>query len=344
MVLPTRNTVIAQDVPFLQWANGLMRGRSSAQSGFSGWVGWLVEHERDEELDEAARKAGCKGVEIRHQGRDGRGDALKRYWSFGQEILLYPITTGPVAGTIVRACKPEHLGAMAEAGLGVRWPKEEMDGSRGKSRFALRAIVHPLAEVGYLRPLQLVATSLMSERLLCALVAHMEACSQADKIKGREVFPAELAWPLGPGDETSFGSGQSTRVVPMVCMHPRKVEASYVEGHWRSDAVYAALEEQWPAVQAWARSYCQATADRGQGAADGRASADAHYGAGGLYMPGADDIEECITKTDEPELLEKYRDRALDLRDARAITAQEQMRLSAMIEEKLARSLDTVQF
>jgi hypothetical protein len=350
MALPTRNTVVAQDVPFLQWANGLMRARSSSSGSFASLVGWITEYERDDELDAAAKKAGIPGIEVRHQGRDGRGDLVKRYWSFGPHILLYPITTGPVAGTMTRALRPEHVSRMGEAGLGVRWPREEMDGSRGKSRFALRALVHPLVEAGYRGPLQITATGLMSDRLLAALVAHVEACAQADRIKGREIFPAELAWPLAAGEETSFGSGQSTTVVPMVCTHPRTIDARYVEEHWRPEAAYGALEQAWPQVQAWASDYCAAAQSSAapDGAAkggDGRAAPlTAHYAADGLYVPGPEDIEECIARTDDPQILEAYRQRALDLREQRALSVADQMRLAAMIEDKLAHTLDSVQF
>jgi hypothetical protein len=65
----------------------------------------------------------------------------------------------------------------------VRWPETETDGSRGKSRLAVRTLAKPLTDVGYYSPLQVTATGLMSERLLSALSAHVqEACPQAEKI------------------------------------------------------------------------------------------------------------------------------------------------------------------
>jgi hypothetical protein len=257
VALPGRNDVVAPEAPFLQWANNLIKARRTAGVGpFTTHVGWMTETGRVEDLDEACARASLEQIEVKRSPRDGRDATIQRYWSFGDTLGLYVLTTGPVAPTVGRSVKGENACRSAEAGLGVRWPETEMDGSRGKSRLAVRVLPKPLTDVGYLSPVQITATSLMSEKLLAALAAHVTACEQAEKILGRTepVFPGELLLPLGPGEEMAFGKVQSTMAVPMVCRHPKQLDAEYVRAHWRSEAVHEALERLWSAVQSWRSS------------------------------------------------------------------------------------------
>jgi hypothetical protein len=329
MPLPGRNEPVAPEAPFLQWANGLVKARRTAGVGsFSSHVGWLTEAGRAEDLDEACARAELEQIEVKRSPRDGRDATIQRHWSFSDEIGLYVITTGPVAPTVSKSVKGETARRSAEAGLGVRWPEAEMDGSKGKSRLAIRVLPKPLTDVGYLSPLQITATSLMSEKLLAAVAAHVAACEQAEKILGRAepLFPGELLLPLGPGEEAAFGKGQSTMVVPMVCRHPKQLDAEYVQAHWRSDAVHTALEQLWPAVQAWAKEYTVIQQD--EKAAPAGPPSD-------LYRPQPDEMELAISQARTQDVLEFLRSHSLDLRDRGDITVEEQAHLAALIEDRL---------
>jgi hypothetical protein len=58
-------------------------------------------------------------------------------------------------------------------------------------------------------------------------------------------------------------------------------------------------------------------------------------GTDDLYLPGSEDVEQCIKKATDPRHLEVYRQHLLTLRDRREIDAAEQMRLAQLIEDRL---------
>lgn len=246
---PGRNTPqTIQDVPILQWANGRSEARPIGAGRFAGFVGFHVEIGKDESFDRACHAAGVARCEIRHQ-RPG-GTEIKPHWSLGEQIVLYPITAGPVATTIAGCV--QQAAATAAAGIGLAWPSGE------KSRMALRCLIG-VGDTWQL--VQLSARSTATDRLLAALLDHYRACAAADSLIDRARHPEpvqfhELALPLIAGAEQTAGKGEDTaQVVPFVSAHPRDLDRAYISSCWRKSAIHEAALAAWPGIVAWAAGY-----------------------------------------------------------------------------------------
>lgn len=257
-----RNRVRAvSDAATLQYANGKSQARRPAGTGrFAPYVGFHIEVGRDGELDEAMRQAQVPLMEIKHQ-RPGGAEVVK-HWDLGESVKLYPVSSGPVAPTVAGSLAGGNARETAEAGIGLRW------GNGERSKLAVRGYLHPLVAVGYLRLIQFSVRSRMTDELLKALVDHGRICEAADSLVDRGRHPElvtfhEIALPLGPGEETEWGKGDTATVVPFVSLHPREIDAEYLRGVWRADNVHAAALREWEGIQHWAREYAAASEESG---------------------------------------------------------------------------------
>lgn len=253
-----RNKVRAvTDAATLQYANGKSQARRSVGAGrFAAYVGFHIEAGRDGELDDAMRAAKVPQVEIKHQ-RPGGAEIVK-HWDLGETVKIYPVTSGPVAPTVAGSLAGGNARETAEAGIGLRW------GNGERSKLAVRGYLHPLVQVGYLRLVQFSVRSHMTDELLKALVDHVRVCEAADSLIDRTRHPElvtlhEIALPLGPGEETEWGKGDTATVVPFVSLHPKEIDAEYLRSVWRPDSVHAAALREWEGIQDWAREYAAAS-------------------------------------------------------------------------------------
>jgi hypothetical protein len=249
-----RNKVHAsQDAATLQYANGKSVARQTIGTGrFVPYIGFHIEVGREPELDEAMREAKIPQMEIKHQ-RQG-GAEIVRHWRVGEQVRIYPVTSGPVSPTVAGSLAGRNARATAESGIGLRW------GAGERSKMAIRAYLDPLVRVGYMRLVQLSVRSRMTDVLLAALVDHMRACEAGDSLIDRTRHPEvvtfhELALPLGPGEEEEWGKGDTATVVPFASQHPPELDAEYLRSIWRPDTVQAAALRDWESIQLWAQEY-----------------------------------------------------------------------------------------
>lgn len=246
--IPRNTPQAVQDCPILQWANGRTEARPVGVGRFAGFVGFHSEVGKDEAFDRVCHAAGAARMEIRHQRESGQ-PAIVQHWSFGEQIVLYPITAGPPATTISGCLRA--AAATAEAGLGLAWP----EGAR--SRLAIRALLL-VGDTPVL--IQLSARSTTTDRLLAALLDHYRACAAADSLIDRSKHPEpvmfhELAWPLAAGAEAQVGRGETTTITPFVSAHPRELDRDYITSCWRRKAVHEAALAAWPGIVVWAAGY-----------------------------------------------------------------------------------------
>jgi hypothetical protein len=319
--LPQMNPVLGTDVPLLQWSSGKTQMRTTPGKGyFAGTVGFHSEAGRYDDFDEACAAAGIRQVEIRRQSGE-----TQTYWNFDETLAVCPITTGPVITSVFRLGDKDNALRTAQAGLGMRWTRDQQD--RPRSRVAVRCFLPALTAHDYWGLVQFVASSTMSDRLLAALADHVRVCHAAAKELGKPVFAAELHLPLGPGSEVTVGKTQQMTLVPVVSQHPKTVTRSYVDEMYHPDGVAAAVEQVWESIVSWATEYTMALPT---------VEPAAHpAGTDDLYLPGSEDVEQCIKKATDPRHLEVYRQHLLTLRDRREIDAAEQMRLAQLIEDRL---------
>lgn len=240
------------DAVALQWANGKSLGRRPDESRFGPFVGFHIQTGKDPELDAILSKLTWPTVAIKHQ-RPGGAEVVE-HWDLSEELELLPITAGPVASTVGACLANGNAAETALAGIGLHWGRGE------KSRMAVRGFVRALWEAGYRRPVQLGVRSRMTDYLLAALLDHTRAAVAADALAqaatpGRQVSPAELWLPLGPGSETEFGKGDTATVTPLVSRHPQALHVDYLRSLWRPADLWRAAVEAWPLTQAWAKEY-----------------------------------------------------------------------------------------
>jgi hypothetical protein len=250
------------DAPTLQYANGKTVFRATIGSGrFAPLVGFHIEVGRSDALDEAMRAAKVGQIEIKHQ-RTG-GAEIVRHWSLGETIRFYPVTSGPVATTVGGSLSGKNARLTSEAGIGMRWGQGE------RSKVAVRGFLDALVRVDALILVQLSVRSRMTDVLIAALLDHGRVCEAADGLIDRGKHPDvvtfhEVALPLGPGEEQEWGKGDTATVVPFTSLHPAAVDADYLRGVWRPDAVHGAAYAAWEGIQEWAREYAAKDAE-GQG-------------------------------------------------------------------------------
>lgn len=241
------------DAPTLQWANGKSFYRQTLGTGrFVPFVGFHIEAGRDGELDQAMLAAKMPQIEMKHQRP--AGVEIVRHWSLGEDLVLHPITSGPVAPTVAGSCAERNAQATADAGIGLRW------GAGERSRMAVRGFIAPLLAVGCLRIVQFSVRSRMTDVLLSCLLEHGRVCEAADSLIDRAkhaevVTYHEIGLPLGPGSEQEWGKGDTATVVPFASAHPETIDAEYLRGRWRSNELHAAAYAAWAGIQDWAHDY-----------------------------------------------------------------------------------------
>lgn len=249
-----RNKIQAvQEAATLQYANGKSVARTTVGSGrFAPHVGFHIEVGRDNEIDEALRTAKIPQIEIKHQ-RQG-GAEIVRHWSLGEQVRIYPVTSGPIAPTVAGSLSGRSARLTAEAGIGMRWGQGE------RSKMAIRGYLDVLARVGSVRLIQLSVRSRMTDVLLGTLLDHGRVCEAADNLVDRGRHPEvvtyhEIALVLGPGDEQEWGKSDTATVVPFRSLHPATIDAEYLRGVWRPDTVHSAAYRDWESIQLWAQEY-----------------------------------------------------------------------------------------
>lgn len=251
-----------EDVPILQWANGKNEARAAGNGGTSGrfapTIGWYTERGRFGEFDEFAERHRVPRIEMRHP-RQGGGAQIVPHWFLGETVRFYPVTRGPVAATVAASVSPRFLAETIAAGIGVRWGR----GAGERSRLAVRGFVALADTVGwviYPRLVQVSVRSIMTDRLLAALIDHVRVCAIADGLVDRAKHPEpvdlhELALPLGPGAEEEWGRGETAIVTPLTSQHPQDVDLPYLRSLWRPEEVHRHALEAWAGIQAWAAGY-----------------------------------------------------------------------------------------
>lgn len=243
------------DAATLQYANGKSQARPVGAGRFQPHVGFHIEAGRDSDLDEACAKAGVPLMEMKHQ-RPGGAEVVK-HWDLGTTVRLYVVSSGPVAPTVAGSLAGSNARETAEAGIGLRWGQGE------RSRLAIRGYLDTLVKVGHVRLVQLSVRSRMTDELMRALVDHVRVCEAADGLIDRTrhaeaVTLHEIALPLGAGEETEWGKGDTATVTPFMSFHPQEIGAEYLHTVWRPNAVHAAALREWEGIQHWAREYAVA--------------------------------------------------------------------------------------
>lgn len=259
----------AREVPNLQWANGKNEARSTPGKGrFFPFVGWYVEVGRDEAFDRFAKEADIPQIEIRHS-RVGAEAEIVRHWNLGDSVRFFPVTRGPVALTVAASLSPENLARTMDAGIGLRWNRNE--GNR--SRLAVRGYPQVMRKdvwLTYPGLVQISVRSRMSDKLLAALVDHVRVCETADTLVDRNKHPNiiecyELALPLGPGNEEEWGKGETATVTPIVSLHPQTIHGDYLQTIWRPSLVVELAQCDWPEIQTWAHEFSLAPSASSEG-------------------------------------------------------------------------------
>lgn len=254
-MIPRNQVRTIQEAITLQWANGKNEARLTPGSGrFVSHVGWFSEVGRDAEFDAWAEARGVTALEIRHP-RAGGPAQIVRHWNLGEQIRLFPLTSGPVAPTVTTSLAARSHAATVEAGIGVRWARDP--GAR--SKLGVRGYLQVGAEV-FPRLVQISVRSRMTDELLAALIDHVRVCEVADTLIDRAKHPDavglwELALPIGAGGETAWGKGETTTVTPLASRHPSSVSLDDLRGLWRPEALAAWALADWPEVQAWAHEF-----------------------------------------------------------------------------------------
>jgi hypothetical protein len=189
---------------------------------------------------------------------------------------------------------------------------------------------------GYRELVQVISSSTMSDRLLAALADHMRACKAAGTALGTRVRAPEMGLPLGPGTQVTVGKTAQMTLVPLVSQHPKILDRAYVDKMCQNDGVMALVDEVWDSVLSWAEEYGAAAQTNGAAEASPQTPAPTASGLpADFYWPGPEDIEACIKQATKQEHLEAYRQHLLDMRDRREISAAEQLRLAALLEDRL---------
>lgn len=250
-----------QDVITLQYANGKTMGKQVGSARFTPYIGFHIEANRDNELDDRLRAAKIPQIEIKHQ-RPGGAEIVK-HWNLGEQIRLFPVTSGPVAATVAGSLAGRNAQQTAEAGIGLRW------GSGERSKMAVRAYLETLVKLDYMRLVQLTVRSRMTDVLLGALLEQARVCEAADTLIDRVKHPElvtfhEIALPLGTADEQEWGKNDTTTVVPFSSQHPAIVDADYLRHVWRPDTVHSAAIRDWQGIQQWAQEYAVQNEDAAQ--------------------------------------------------------------------------------
>jgi len=296
-----RVTARVVDFPAIIWANGLVKARTAGSSErFGGLVGFFTEVGSDPAMDASMETAQVAPIEVRH-ARAGEESVVKQHWFLGETIRVFPVTQGPPAETVGGCLNHRTWDTTIASGIGIRWPQG------GVSSVGIVGYLEILTRVGYLEPVKLTARSRMSDWLIAALDDHLRVAQAADAIVDRDAHPepvdlVEIAWVLGPGAEVSFGTSQTSMVVPVVSRHPQVVDKDYMrEVYLRADAHGTAVRQRaaqdWPAILDWAERVATGNGDGVPHEPSGAAADD-----GGTASDGVTATSVSGTLTAEPEM------------------------------------------
>ena len=242
---------IDTDVVSLQWSNGKTMARTTPSARFGQFIGWTIEVGKNKDLDSILDEIAFPKVEIKHQ-RQGSYE-IKSHWSFGEDISILPITSGPVSFSMRECLSRKNKPLMAQAGIGVRWTQGE------RSKLVFRCFVRPLWDVGFEKFAQVSAKSNMTDKLIAALADHTRVSQAADAFvkDGVIVSPADLWLPLGAGEEDEFGKGEVASVFPMISKHPAEPNKEYFKSIWRTTEQRDAVLNVWRETQEWAAAFAE---------------------------------------------------------------------------------------
>lgn len=212
-----------------------------------------------DEFDRFLHQQGYARIEIEHKRHNAK-PVIAQHWWFGDELAVFPLTAGPTIGSVAGLLKRQQ--EAIDAGIGVRWPEGE------GSALAVRGYVRALLEAGWDQPVQLTTHRNMTDYMLAALVRHIEAAELADELARKKaqdpnafVSPVELAWVIGVGEPTDVGKAQSSRVRPVVCVHPKAMDRQYLASIYAAGNLRAvlqsAVERDWQGTVAWAAEFAR---------------------------------------------------------------------------------------
>jgi hypothetical protein len=325
------DTVLAGSAPLIQWSSGktVMRLPAGSKARFVELVGFHSEAHRYEDVDQACAAAGVEQVDIKHQNGEE-----KVHWYFGEKLTILPVTTGPSCTSVFKLREKDNAARMVAAGIAATWTTDAQ--GRPRSKVAVRAFVPILMAQGYRDLVQVTASSTMSDHLLAALADHMRACRAAGTALGTRVRAPQMRLPLGPGTQTTVGKVQQITLVPLASQHPKVLNRAYIDELYQPDGMMDAVDEVWDSVLSWAEEYGDAAQAKEPATAPQQTTATGLSGLpADFYWPGPEDVEACIKQATKQEHLEAYRQHLLDMRDRREISAADQLRLAAVLEDRL---------
>jgi hypothetical protein len=273
---------VQTDYPSIGWGNGLMKARKDSKARFSEYVGFFVAAGEDHNLDKAMEEIGYSTIEAQHP-RQGTEPIVKKHWNLGETLDFLPITMGTPATTTNTLLRMKDKAA--QAGVGIRWPQGE------RALVGIIGYIKPLAEKGYMQPFKIGARSLMVDYILKALADHTRVCQFADSIVDREKHPDpvelyEIAWKLGPGEQTAFGKESTSLVVPIVSMHPAQPDAEYIKATYlTNEEIKRKAEADFPAIQQWANGFNNGTESATESVNESGNSTNEGNGKNGAQKP-----------------------------------------------------------
>lgn len=232
----------------LSWANGIVKVRSNEKARFQDHVGWFTAVGQNNDFDKAMEAAGFHIIEIQHS------DAIKKHWNIGEELHFLPITMGTPSTSVFALMRASEKAA--EAGVGVRWPKDD------SSKVGIVGYIKELADNGVYIAVKVGAHSRMCEYLLRAIADHSRCCQFADSIIDRSKHPDpvelyEIVLTLTSGDQTVFGKGNATSlVVPIISGHPQELTKDHIIQHYiTSEEIKSKAIAEFTNIQQWAKSF-----------------------------------------------------------------------------------------
>ena len=263
-----RNDTIQTEYKSVSWGNGLVKAKTATSGGdYVDFSGFFAEAGDSSEFDAAMKLAGFETMETEHPN-DGGVPTYKSHWNLGRELAVLPITMG-VPGATSRICLNErNRPRLGDSGIGLAWvTRQTRSGVKPQTVFSVIAYIPKLISVGYTTPIRLSAKGMMTEYLIQALADHTRLAKFADNIVDRQKHPEtiglwEIEWRVGRGEKKvpfTGRNGASSLVFPVVSLHPRELTKDYVMKHYIKGDVRAAiverLEDDWSAVQDWARGF-----------------------------------------------------------------------------------------
>ncbi len=258
--LPRRNRVVeAPQITCFQWANNTLMARREGETRFVNHLGWFIEKGKSESIDAVCASIAIPSITIRFRRVAGDTKPSEtECWDFGQDVWVYPLTTGVRKTTVSAARHKRELGMTIAAGIGTSWPK----GDGEKSKTAVPVLVKPLVDVGCMEPLELPTRSNMGDILLAVLADHTSrVCDAVEALpkvaaSGMQILPWDLALPLGEGPEVTWGKdlGVSTLTV-FASKHPENITEEYMKSIAAPKTVRMAALSLWPGIQEWARAF-----------------------------------------------------------------------------------------